>query len=130
VLLAHLSARYDGLPNGIFPKEDTIASDLGWSVSTAKRAIGDAEDSGWLTVTRRKGRHNSYHLTTTAERAGVRCLEARAKWQAAQASVVEVVPDMAALPVSSQARSDPNAQVRSGLPHSSDLTSEPLEVSS
>lgn len=45
--------RYAGSDGAAFPAIDRLAGDLGWSRSTAQRAIANIEDTGWLTKQRR-----------------------------------------------------------------------------
>ncbi|MGD6750323.1 helix-turn-helix domain-containing protein [Streptomyces sp. BH105] len=66
--LGCLLAKYAGRNGCAFPKQQTIAGDLGWSLRTVSRRITELRDSGWLHSERRRpGGPCNYYLATPQE---------------------------------------------------------------
>lgn len=57
-----LIARYDSMPQGAHPKQETLAERLGCSEKTIGRAAKSLEETGWIMVIRKRGSSNRYRL--------------------------------------------------------------------
>lgn len=63
--LGCLLAKYAGRNGCAFPKQETLAKDLNWSLRTVSRRITELRESGWLrTERRRPGGPCNYYLAT------------------------------------------------------------------
>ncbi|MFK0015767.1 helix-turn-helix domain-containing protein [Streptomyces sp. NPDC091027] len=69
--LGCLLAKYAGRNGAAFPKQRTLASDLGWSLRKVSGCIKELRDQDWLRTERRwPGGPCNYYLASPEERAG------------------------------------------------------------
>jgi hypothetical protein len=66
--LGCLLAKYAGRNGCAFPKQETLAKDLGWSLRTVSRRVTELRESGWLRTERRwPGGPCNYYLASPEE---------------------------------------------------------------
>ncbi|MET9119966.1 helix-turn-helix domain-containing protein [Streptomyces sp. NPDC004528] len=69
--LGCLLAKYAGRNGCAFPKQRTLATDLGWSLRKVSGCVKELRDTGWLTTRRRTaGGQCNYYLASPEERQG------------------------------------------------------------
>ncbi|MFD6934626.1 helix-turn-helix domain-containing protein [Streptomyces goshikiensis] len=69
--LGCLLAKYAGKNGAAFPKQRTLAGDLGWSIRKVSGAVKELRDARWLTTERRTaGGQCNYYLVSPQEHGG------------------------------------------------------------